>query len=253
MRANKHQVPEVRTAAGGRAVSISNEQQLTRLVNACFLWEDGFYIEGVKVAEMLKELVAACRPEFVAALAVEARHTHHLRHVPLLLAAALANHPDRAQFSKPGEKALIAQTIQQVISRADELGEFMSLYAGVLGVAPRAIGGGNGFKKKLSTQVKSGVAAAFDKFGEYNFAKYNRDGAFTLRDVARLVHPGATGERGALYRRIFKGEALAAAGTWEERLSAGEDKKTVWTSMLQSGSLGYSALLKNLRNMEQVG
>ena len=65
----------------------------------------------------------------------------------------------------------------------DELAEFVAVYAKVNKVTPKNV------KKKLSAQVKKGLAQAFAKFDEYQFAKYNRDGDVKLRDVMFLCHP----------------------------------------------------------------
>lgn len=239
----------IHTAEGGRAVHINAQQQLTRLVNSCFLWEDGFYVDGKTVGDLIVEAAHKCSLAFVANTAVEARHTHHLRHVPLLLLAAMATHPSR---NKSGGSSALQTTTTSVIDRADELGECLAVYAKVLGINGRKPG--NGFKRRVPSAMKRGIAKAFDKFSEYQFSKYNRDGAFTLRDVARIVHPaGLTPERGDLYRRLFKGEKLAAANTWEEQLSAGGDKRQVFTDLLTTNKLGYLALLRNLRGMLDAG
>lgn len=248
MRSNTFSAPKIKTAEGGRAVAINAEQQLLRLLNSCFLWESGFYIDGISIATAITEQVSKCDPAFVATAAKDARHVHHLRHAPLFVTAALALHPKRLEFGN-----LIEDTIAAVISRVDELGEFLSLYAKLCGVEPR--GEANGLKHVMTSRVKKGLARAFDKFNEYQFAKYDRDGvALKLMDVARLVHPGsADPERGVLYKKIYHGEKLAPAGTWEERLSAGEDKKAVFTELLERENLGYLALLRNLRGMLEAG
>lgn len=245
MRTNVHQPNPIKTAEGGPAVHINAEQQLTRLVNTCFLWEDGFYVDGKTVAEQIVEAAHRCTPQTVANVAVEARHVHHLRHVPLLLVSALATHPQRKNF------AGLQTTVTSVVDRADELGELLAVYAKVLGINGRQPG--NGFKKRIPAAVRRGLAKAFDKFSEYQFAKYNRDGQFTIRDVARIVHPSGKAERGDLYKRLFKGEKLASPQTWEEQLSAGGDKRQVFTQLLTEHKLGYLALLRNLRNMLESG
>lgn len=40
----------------------------------------------------------------------------------------------------------------------------------------------------VTLMIKHGLANAFGKFDEYQFAKYNRDGAVKLRDVLFLTH-----------------------------------------------------------------
>src|SRR5215831_18269715 len=109
-----------RTHEGAPARHISAEQQLRRSVLACMLWEDQFYEDGVAIAGRIRELVAKVPAEKVAALALEAREQMKLRHAPLLLVremARLATH-----------RRLVAETLERVIQRADELAEFVAIY-----------------------------------------------------------------------------------------------------------------------------
>jgi hypothetical protein len=107
-------------------------------------------------------LVGLVSPQQVADIAVEARTMHNMRHVPLLLASALARHG--------AGTSLVSETIEKIICRADELAEFVAIYAKINGVSPNAV------KSKLSKQVKVGLANAFTKFDEYSLSKYDRAG-----------------------------------------------------------------------------
>src|SRR5262245_28286933 len=78
-----------RTHEGAPAAVISTYRQLRRSVMSCFLWENEFYEDGVEIGTRIAELAAKCKPEEVAALAIEARQRMHLRHVPLWLLATL--------------------------------------------------------------------------------------------------------------------------------------------------------------------
>jgi len=117
---------------------------------------------------------------------------------------------------------------------------------------------------KLSKQVQYGVAAAFNKFDAYQFAKYNRDGAIKLKDALFVVHPKAKdAAQQDLFNKIVKDE-LATPYTWETELSAlGQEKfadeaakatafKAKWEELIDSGKLGYMALMRNLRNILQA-
>jgi 60 kDa SS-A/Ro ribonucleoprotein len=226
------------THAGGPAITISPIFELRRTVLACLLWEDGFYESGATVADRIKQLVPQCKPYEVADLAIEARQKHRLRHVPLLLVRELA------RDSKRCPDGLVASTLETVIQRADELSEFLAMYwLEEKASEPRA-------RKPLAKQVKVGLANAFRKFDEYALAKYNRDNAIKLRDVLFMVHAKPKDEaQAALWKRLVDGK-LSPAGTWEERLSAGQDKRTVFEDLLAKKELGYLALLRNLRNMQ---
>lgn len=227
------------THEGARAARIGPEQELRRSVAACMLWESSFYESGEDIAARIKALVPKCRPEFVAACAFEARTKMKLRHVPLLLVAVMAGCVPHAR--------LVGKLLPDVIQRADELAEFVAIYAKVNDVSPGAV------KKKLSAQVKAGLAAAFRKFDEYALAKYNRDGAVKLRDVLFLCHAKPKdAEQDALWKRLIDGK-LSSPETWENRLSRGEDKKATFEQMMVNGELGALAFLRNLRNMNEVG
>jgi len=232
MKTNVHvKTPAPLTHGGVRAARISPEAQLRRSVLATLLWEDQFYEDGQTIAGRIQMLAQQVAPAKVAALAVEAREQQHLRHVPLLLARALA---------RTGG-ALAGDTIARVIQRPDELGEFLSLYW-------------DGKRTPLAKQVKRGLALAFGKFDAYQLAKWNRaDAAIKLRDVLFLTHAKPKDEsQAAVWKQLVDG-TLPAPDTWEVALSGGADKHATWTRLLTEGKLGYLALLRNLRNMEQAG
>ncbi len=222
----------VRTHEGGPAKTVSPELALRRSVLACMLWEDEFYEDGVQIAGRIRELVPKVDAAKVAALAIEARESQKLRHVPLLLVREMARHATH--------RSLVAQTLARVIQRADELSEFMAIYWAD-GRAP------------LSGQVKKGLAAAFTKFDEYALAKYDRAGVVRLRDVLFLCHAKPNdADQAGLWRRLIEGN-LFIPDTWEVALSGGGDKRAHWERLLAQRKLGALALLRNLRNMKDTG
>lgn len=226
----KHPAPM--TAEGAIAARIGPEQQLRRTVAACMLWEDGFYESGASIADRIKSIVPMCRPEFVAACAFEARTRMKLRHAPLLLVREMAR--------IPSHRILVAKLLPDVIQRADELAEFVSIYW-------------KDGKQPLSKQVKTGLAAAFGKFNEYNLAKYNRDGAVKLRDVLFLCHAKPKdAEQEALWKKLVDGK-LETPDTWEVALSGGADKRETFERLMAEKNLGALAFLRNLRNMQESG
>jgi 60 kDa SS-A/Ro ribonucleoprotein len=221
-----------RTHEGAPAVAVTPELALRRSVLACMLWESEFYEDGVAIAGRIRELVPKVLPAKVAALAVEARSVMKLRHVPLLLVREMARHATH--------RSLVAETLAQVIQRADELAEFVAIYWAD-GRAP------------LSGQVKKGLAAAFPRFDEYALAKYDRAGVVRLRDVLFLCHAKPRdAEQAAVWKRLVDGE-LATPDTWEVALSSGGDKLSHWERLLAENKLGALALLRNLRNMQDAG
>lgn len=235
MRTNrKTETPAPRTAQGALASRITPELQLRRSILANMLWENLFYEDGESVTERIKGLVPKVPANRVAALAVEARNKQKLRDVPLFLV--------REMFRHDAYKASAGQALVEVIQRPDQLCEFVSLYW-------------KDKKQPLANQVKKGLARAFQKFNEYQLAKYNQDRDIKLRDVLFLCHAKPLDKaQEILWKKLVDG-TLATPDTWEVELSAGkgENKKESWTRLLQDNKLGALALLRNLRNMTQAG
>lgn len=213
-------------------------QTLRRSVMSCLLWEDQFYEDGVEIADRITKAAGEVPIDVLAQTAIEARSRFNLRHAPLLLLAILAK--------RGSGSSVVADTIAETIQRADEPGEFVSLYW-KLNKAP------DGKKKApLSAQVKKGLARALAKFDAYQLAKYDRDAAVKLRDVLFLVHAKPGAEKEALFKGVAE-RSLESPDTWEVALSAGADKKETFERLLREGKLGYLALLRNLRNMAEAG
>jgi 60 kDa SS-A/Ro ribonucleoprotein len=226
-----------RTHEGAPARNISDELQLRRSVLACMLWENQFYEDGVEIAGRIAELVPKVQAERVAALAIEAREQMKLRHAPLLLVREMARHKTH--------RGMVAETLERVIQRADELCEFVAIYW-------------KDGRVPLSGQVKKGLAAAFPKFDEYQLAKYDRSGPIKLRDVLFLCHAKPRDEAQAgVWKKLIWGR-LAVPDTWEVALSAsgagnGATKREAWTRLVTENKLGALALLRNLRNLREAG
>ena len=218
-----------RTHEGAVASHLTPEQTLKRSVMACLLWEKQFYEDGMSIANRIANLVKLVPPVKVMSIAIEAREQMKLRHVPLLLM--------REVMRTPVKDSAIA--LERIIQRPDELTEFLSIYW-------------KDGRCPLSGQVKKGLAKAFTKFDAYSLAKYNRDKAVKLRDVLFLCHAKPKDkEQEKTWKKIVDG-TLEPPDTWEVNLSAGKDKKQTWERMLAENRLGGMALLRNLRNMEQV-
>lgn len=232
------------THEGAPARELTAEQKLRRSVLSCLLWENEFYEDGQSIADRIFALAVDVAPETVAALAIEAREEMKLRHVPLLLVCALVKTGGPDTLRQRGDSAsaskLIASTIERVIQRADELTELVSIYWR------------NG-KKPLSKQMKLGLARAFVKFDAYQLAKYNREGPVKLRDVLFLCHAKPKDAAQADVWKKLVDKTLTSPDTWEVALSAGASKAETFTRLLTERKLGYMAVLRNLRNMDQAG
>lgn len=220
---------DIYTYEGGKAKHIDPEKQLRRSVMACLLWENTFYEDGVSISDRISQEIKLVKPEIVAQIASEAREKYKLRHIPLWLVRNLTK-----------LKYPISEILTRIIQRPDEITEFLAIYW-------------KDGKEPLSSQVKRGLGNAFNKFDEYQFAKYNRDGNVKLRDALFLSHAKPKDEKQAeLYKKIAE-NTLSIPDTWEVSLSTGKDKKETWTRLIKENKLGGMALLRNLRNMESVG
>jgi hypothetical protein len=231
---------------GAKAFSMTPEMELYAAIATTML-SDTSYEKADKRLERIQALIPKVKPEFAAKLAVYARKQMNLRTAPVVLATELAK-------IHRGDN-LISRTVENIVQRPDEITELLAYYQ----VANNRIAA----KKlnKISKQVQKGLAGSFNKFDEYQFAKYNRDAEVKLRDALFLVHPKAKDEaQQALFNKIAKQE-LATPYTWETELSAlgrqqfagPADKARAftakWQELIDSGKLGYMALLRNLRNI----
>jgi len=222
----------LRTHEGGVAKHINPEQQLRRTVLACMLWENTFYEDGESIAERISNTANQVNTDTLFNIAVEAREKSKLRHVPLLLARLMANNSKH--------KHRTAELLTRIIQRPDEITEFLAIYW-------------KDKRQPLSNQAKKGLAKAFEKFNEYQFAKYDRDGKIKLKDALRLCHPKPHNEeRKNLYKKILE-RTLTTPDTWEVALSTGKGKKETWERLITENKLGGLALLRNLRNMQASG
>src|ERR1700751_3466694 len=152
------------TYQGARAKRFTPEMELKRALMNCLLWENQFYEDGVAIAERIKALVPQVDPERVAALAVEAREVMKLRHAPLLVVREMARHEKH--------RVLVADTLERVIQRPDEMTELLAIYwADALGPQQQRK------RQPVSAQIKKGLARAVTKFDAYQLAEYGPRGA----------------------------------------------------------------------------
>ena len=224
-------------------------QHLYEIVVSTFFGKDTYYqTSNQLVTNMKKEVAQAVKMEefdFVANLAIHARTEMHMRTIPIVLVVQFANELRNQGKSYPQLRQLVCDVIQ----RADQITD---LFAYALDVF--------GGKNKVPMAIRRGVADACNKFGEYGFAKYDRAGMVKFKDVLRMVHPTAKNEtQGMIFKKIME-DCLETPYTWETELSMNGQRgaerlsdKTLWTQLIESGKVGYMAMLRNLRNIIQAG
>lgn len=216
--------------AGGQAHKQSHELELVSILLTSFA-TDGFYRSGNDTLQRLKELIAVTTPKFVAQAAVFARTQYGMRTISHVAASELAKRLSNTPWAKDFYRA--------VIHRADDMLEIASYHTV-----------NNG---KMSNAMKAGFASAFDKFDNYQIAKYRGEGKGTkLIDIVNLVHPVPV-EKNAEALKALVADKLKSTETWESKLSAaGSDedlKGAAWASLIKENKLGYLALLRNLNNI----
>ena len=206
-----------------------------------------FYESAQARVDELRRLIKLCDSTFVAQLAVYTRSKMNMRSIPLVLAVELAK-------VHKGD-ATVRKMVSGIVKRADEITELLAYYQ----LANKR----EDVKKlnRLSKQLQAGLQDSFNRFDEYQFAKYNRDTEVKLRDALFLVHPKAKDEaQQVLFNKIVNNE-LETPYTWETELSAlgqtkfGSDEeksdafKAKWEELIDSRKVGYMALMRNLRNI----
>lgn len=237
-----------RNHEGAPAFLLTKEMELYTAVVTASL-NPQFYESEYTKLNRIQNLILECNPVFVAQLAVYAREKMYLRSIPLVLVVELSKIHN-------GD-SLLRKTVARIVKRADEITELLAYYqqSNVRWETKKL--------NKLSKQIQKGLAEAFNKFDEYQFAKYNRKTMVTLKDALCLVHPKAKDEsQQVLFDKILT-DQLETPYTWEVELSRlGKnfstelDRKIAfrakWTELIHSGKLGYMALLRNLRNFLQA-
>lgn len=235
---------------GAKAFKMTPAEELYSAVVTTGL-SDTSYEKGNDRLQRIQSLIKKNDLEFVAKLAVYARKDMYLRSIPLVLTAELAKQASGTD--------LVSRTVDGVVQRADEITELLAYY--------QSANQRTETKKlnKLSKQIQKGLAKSFNKFDEYQFAKYNRKAEVTLKDALFLVHPKAKDEnQQAVFNKIV-GDTLETPYTWEVELSVlGQTKfatdaekklafKNKWEELILSNKLGYMATLRNLRNILEAG
>jgi len=228
----------VENLAGGEAFQESPKLEFVSILLTSFV-QDQYYRTKEQGLEDVIKLLDNIDPLFAAKTSIYARKTFGMRSITHVVAAELAKRVKGKEWTK--------RYFNQVIYRVDDMTEILSYYL-------------NKYKKPVPNSLKKGLRSAFDRFDEYQIAKYRAEGkVLSLVDVVNIVHPVPTEKNAEVLKALVEG-TLVSTGTWETKLSqAGqkaeseeektEMKKNAWASLLHSKKLGYFALLRNLRNI----
>ena len=226
---NSPQTNRTTNRSGHAAYKMADKQKLVTQVLTSFFNENKFY--GDNTAEMQKTIknVIAADPQFVANLAVFARREFNMRSVAHVLVAYLAHEVNGKPYTR--------KAVNAVAIRGDDATEIMACYLDLFG-------------KPVPNALKKGIADAMQRFDEYTLAKYKGEGkAVKMRDLLCLCRPTPKDKaQSDMWKRLLNGE-LETPYTWETELSAKGNNAATWGKLIDSGKVGYMALLRNLRNI----
>ena len=234
--------PNTTNLAGGSAYTQSTELQIATLLLTSFL-ADKCYESEAKQIQRLKDLFEALpenNKQFMAKASIYARQEFGMRSISHLCAAIISNY-------KKGRGTWCERYITKNVARVDDITETIACYMSM-------------YDKKLPWSLKYGLAKAFDKFDEYQLAKYKAEGKeVSLVDAVRLCHPKPCAKNSEALNKLIHG-TLKQTETWNAKLSnvkkseneeqVTKDKQQVWHDFVSKGNkVEYFALLRNLRNM----
>lgn len=218
--------------SGHAAYSMADKPKLVAMVLTSFFNESKFYGDNSKELQNLIPRVIEKDAAFVSNLAVFARREFNMRSVSHVLTAYLANHEKGKQF--------VRKTVKGVSLRGDDITEIMAFYLSTFG-------------KPVPNSLKKGIADVLVTLDEYSLAKYKGEkNAVKMRDLLCLCRPTPKNDtQSAIWKRCLEG-TLQTPVTWETQLSANGNNAKTWEKLIDSGKVGYMALLRNLRNIIQA-
>ena len=214
---------------GAPAYSMDAKSKLVTQVLCSFFDEEQFYGKNTEDMTQTIKRVIAKEPQFVYNLAVFARRVFNMRSVSHVLTAYLAH--------ETSGKPYVRRTVEGATLRGDDLTEIMAFYLSTFG-------------KPIPNSLRRAIADKLVTFDEYTLAKYKGDNkSVKMRDLICLCRPRPqTSKQEDLFKRCLENR-LETPLTWEAELSANGNNTETWEKLIDSGKVGYMALLRNLRNI----
>ena len=218
--------------SGHAAYSMDDKTKLVTMVLTSFFNEAKFYGDNSKELTSLIPRVIEKDAAFVSNLAVFARREFNMRSVSHVLTAFLAH----SEAGKP----FVRQTVKGVSLRGDDITEIMAFYLSTFG-------------KPVPNSLKKGISDVLITLDEYSLAKYKgENNTVKMRDLLCLCRPTPKDDaQSAMWKRCLE-RTLQTPVTWETQLSANGNNAETWEKLIDSGKVGYMALLRNLRNIIQA-
>jgi len=224
MKFNTEQFDAV-THEGWVAKSMKPEEELLKLCLTSFL-EKSFYQTAEETIERLVWYLEKVNKDFVLKVAIFSR-IYWLRSINhFIVAWYVKNYSGNLSRSK------LSSALKKMIRRPDELWEILWALKFI-----------NKWKFVFPNSLKFAFWEVIQKFDEYQMDKYKNKWDIKLYDIINLWH-----YKGEFIDKLMKWQ-LKKAERWENKLSAWEDKKSSFTSLLSEWKLGTTAMLMNMRNM----
>ena len=234
---------ETENLAGGTGFSESPELELVSLMATSFVQNKVYRNTDAEMIR-LKELLLKVDPLFAAKAAIFVREQFNMRSITHVVAAELSKIARGATW--------LSRFYDAVIVRPDDMTEIAAYMQANLDMKRT-----NG-KLGLPSSFRKGSSRAFNRFNRYQIGKYRGDNKnVSLVDILRLAHVKPEDEEHAqIFKDLYNG-TLKAEDTWEMTLTqAGQAegnkdvlKGNAWREMVNSGKIGYMALVRNLRNI----
>lgn len=226
---NSTTVANTTNNAGWPAIKQSAKLEAISLVLTSFV-KDKFYSKAGDDLTRLKALTEQVDAVFLAKLAIFARKEFGMRSITHALAWYLAPKISGNDWGK--------RFYEKIVHRVDDMMEILSVVKA-------------SSQKCVPNAMRKGFKKAFDKFDAYQLAKYRAENkSIKLVDLVNLIHPRHNKALQSLIEWTLKNEK-----TWEAQLSATggskEAKEEAWATQVLNNQMGYLAIIRNIRNIEQ--
>lgn len=255
----------VKNSQGGSGVKFAPEMELVSLLATGL---DGRFYEKEtdresRLVSLIKE-IGQKDPELVAKALVYARSVMGQRSVTHVGAVALAPYLSGSNLAtRFYTKRARKENKGGVVYRIDDMLEILAYYFM------------RNPNKPLPNALKRGFKKALESADTYELAKYQgKNRAVSLVDVVRLTRPKPSEKMEEVFKNLLDGKLKQFNTSEDKNTKAGQDvakkvaegtitqeeakaelkqaKADNWKQLISDGTLGYLALLRNLRNIVTV-
>lgn len=239
--------------AGGEAYLQDEKLEFASILLTSFV-QDQFYRSSKDTTQRIAELIQKMEDkQFVAKCAIYVRNQFGMRSVSHVTAGTLLPLIRGNTWAAP--------FYNQVVRRVDDMAEVLGVYLSQHGTVK--VKKGKQYLQPIPNAMKKGFRQAFNKFDNYQLAKYRMEGkAISLIDLVNLVHPIPKEHNREALSKLVQGKLNLEGQTRQDRMTrigqtakTAEEKATMkadaYAELLNTGKYPYFDLLRNLRNMIQ--